>query len=149
MAFKVELVSPEGSVFQGEATMVLARTPEGEIAFQEGHIPFIGVLSGTGPVKIWLTDGTTELVAVHSGFVQVSGDAVTILSDVAELRGEIDTARAEDARRRAEEQLSQLRAENRPAEDQYTQVCEAALRRANLRLQVATGNVAASSGAGH
>ena len=102
MAFKVELVSPEGSVFQGEATMVLARTPEGEIAFQQGHIPFIGVLSGSGPVKIWLTDGTTMLVAVHSGFVQVSGDAVTVLSDVAELKDQVDVPRAEDARRRAE-----------------------------------------------
>jgi F-type H+-transporting ATPase subunit epsilon len=140
MAFKVELVSPEGSVFHGEATMVLARTPEGEIAFQQGHIPFIGVLSGTGPVKIWLTDGTTMLVAVHSGFVQVSGDAVTILSDVAELKEQIDVPRAEDARRRAEAVLAAT-----PHDDDAAD----ALTRANLRIQVATGAVAAASAGGH
>jgi F-type H+-transporting ATPase subunit epsilon len=140
MAFAVELVSPEGSVFHGEATMVLARTPEGEIAFQQGHIPFIGVLSGSGPVKIWLTDGTTMLVAVHSGFVQVSGDAVTILSDVAELKEQIDVPRAEEARRQAQSVLSG---------DPHNEDALAALRRANLRIQVATGAVAATAGAAH
>ena len=139
MAFKVELVSPEGSVFQGEATMVLARTPEGEIAFQQGHIPFIGVLSGSGPVKIWLTDGTTMLVAVHSGFVQVSGDAVTVLSDVAELKDQVDVPRAEDARRRAEAVLA-----GAPHDEEAL----AALDRANLRIQVATGAVA-TAGSSH
>jgi F-type H+-transporting ATPase subunit epsilon len=138
MAFRVELVSPEGSVFQGDATMVLARTAEGEIAFQQGHIPFIGVLSGSGPVKIWLTDGTTMLVAVHSGFVQVSGDSVTILSDVAELKEQIDVARAEDARHRAQAAL---------AADPHDEHCIAALRRANLRVQVATGATATAGAA--
>jgi F-type H+-transporting ATPase subunit epsilon len=128
MAFTVELVSPEGSVFTGEATMVLARTEEGEIAFQQGHIPFIGVLSGAGPVKIWLSDGTTMLVAVHSGFVQVSGDSVTILSDVAELPAQIDVARAEASAAAARAVL---------ATDAHDEHALGALARANLRLLVA------------
>ena len=106
MAFKVELVSPERIVFSGEATMVWPAPPEGDIAFLPGHVPFIGVLIGSGPVKIRLTDGTTMLVAVHGGFVEVSGDAVTILSDVAELKDQVDVPRAEDARRRAEAVLA-------------------------------------------
>ena len=130
MAFRVELVSPEGSVFTGEATMVLARTAEGEIAFQEGHIPFIGVLLGTGPVKIWLVDGTVLPVAVHSGFVQVSGDAVTILSDVAELASQIDVERARRAKEEAERRLMN-------GDDAE---CEAALRRAHVRLELATAS---------
>jgi F-type H+-transporting ATPase subunit epsilon len=128
MAFRVELVSPEGSVFTGEATMVLARTAEGEIAFQQGHVPFIGVLVGTGPVKVWLVDGTVVPVAVHSGFVQVSGDAVTILSDVAELPDAIDVARAEAARDRARAVLQG---------EPHDEAALAAQTRANLRLQVA------------
>jgi F-type H+-transporting ATPase subunit epsilon len=148
MAFSVELVSPEGSVFSGEATMVLARTPEGEIAFQQGHIPFIGVLSGAGPVRIWLTDGTVMPVAVHSGFVQVSGDSVTILSDVAELPDKIDVRRAEESRQRALGVLERLRADGRPADDPDIALEEAALQRANLRLQVAGAETTASSGHG-
>jgi len=81
---QVELVSPESIVFSGEATMVVARTTSGEIAFLPGHVPFVGVLSGKSPVRIMMTDGTTRVVAVHSGFVEVSHNTVTILSDVAE-----------------------------------------------------------------
>ena len=82
MPLHVELVSPEDIVFTGTATMVVARTGDGEIAFQPGHVPFVGVLSGKGPVKIHSENGTVLNVAVHSGFVEVSNDNVTILSDV-------------------------------------------------------------------
>lgn len=138
MAFHIELVSPEGSIFTGEATMVVARTADGELGFQQGHVPFIGVLVGTGPVKAFLTDGTTVEVAVHSGFVQVSGDVVTILSDVAELPEQIDVARAEAARDRAQSALQA---------DSSDEVAAAALTRANLRLQVA--GAGSRAGAAH
>src|SRR5688572_14523834 len=128
MAFTVELVSPEGSIFTGEATMVIARTGEGELGFQEGHVPFIGVLTGMGPVRISLTDGRELLVAVHSGFVQVSGNTVTILSDVAELPEQIDVARAEASKAQAQATL---------ATEPHDEAARGRLARANLRLQVA------------
>ena len=128
MSLHVELVSPEAIVFTGEASMVLARTPEGEIAFQPGHIPFIGTRSGQGPVKVWLADGTVLSVAVHSGFVQVADDNVTILSDVAELARDIDVPRAEAARDAARAAL---------AADAGDESAAAALARAELRLLVA------------
>jgi F-type H+-transporting ATPase subunit epsilon len=46
MTLQVELVSPEEIVFTGEATMVIARTTAGEIAFLTGHVPFVGVIAG-------------------------------------------------------------------------------------------------------
>ena len=125
---QVELVSPETIGFSGEATMVLARTTAGEIAFLPGHVPFVGVLSGKGPVKIWLSDGKIKTVAVHSGFVEVSNNRVTILSDVSEMADEIDVARARSSKERAE---AALRAN---ADDKSA---AAALMRANLRLTVA------------
>lgn len=135
MALHVELVSPEQILFSGEATMVIARTvDEGEIAFQAGHVPFVGVLSGRGPVKVHLTDGRVMQVAVHSGFVQVSGSDVSVLSDVAELPDGIDVARAQAARERAEAAL------RTSAGDEEAQ---AALARANLRLLVANSAAAA------
>jgi F-type H+-transporting ATPase subunit epsilon len=128
MALQVELVSPEDIVFTGQASMVVARTPEGDIAFQPGHVPFIGTLAGRGPVKIFLVEGGVMQVAVHSGFVQVANDVVSILSDVAELPEAIDVARAEAARDRARAAL----AVNVGDED-----AQAALDRAELRLTVA------------
>jgi F-type H+-transporting ATPase subunit epsilon len=128
MPLQVQLVSPESIVFTGEATMVVARTPDGDIAFQAGHIPFIGTIVGRGPVKIFLTDGGVKHVAVHSGFVQVAGSTVSILSDVAELPEAIDVTRATAARDRARATL---------ASDPGNAAARAAADRAELRLTVA------------
>jgi F-type H+-transporting ATPase subunit epsilon len=123
---QVELVSPERILWSGEAEMVVARTADGDLAFLTGHSPFIGAL-GIGAVSIRATDGTEERAAVHGGFVEVSEDRVTILSDVAELAGDIDAARA---RRALEEAERRDRTEDAEA--------EAALRRARLRVELAS-----------
>lgn len=132
MALTVELVSPEEIAFSGEAIMVVCRTTSGDIAFQAGHVPFMGVLQ-THPVKIVGADEET-LVAVHQGFVEVSptdsegNTRVTVLSDVAELASEIDVERARAAQQRAEEAL---RADPDDPE------AASALERAEVRLSVA------------
>lgn len=104
MALQVELVSPERIVYEGEATLVIARTTDGEIGFQVGHEPFVGNLIPS-VVRIALEPGGMQHIAVHSGFVEVSDDHVTLLSDVAELAQDIDVERATAARDRAEATL--------------------------------------------
>jgi F-type H+-transporting ATPase subunit epsilon len=101
----VEVVSPERVLYSGEATMVITRTiAGGEIAFQSGHMPFLGALT-ENHTRIFLTDGTVADLAVHGGFVEVSENRISILSDAAELSTEIDVERARAAQQRAEEQL--------------------------------------------
>lgn len=101
----VEVVSPEAVLYSGEATMVITRTlGGGEIAFQAGHAPFLGALT-ENHTRVFLVDGTTEDIAVHGGFVEVSANKVSILSDTAELAGQIDVERARRAKERAEAQL--------------------------------------------
>ncbi|MEY4130036.1 MAG: synthase subunit epsilon [Actinomycetota bacterium] len=98
----VELVSPERTLFSGEATMVRARTVGGgDIAFLDGHAPFVGALA-TWTVEISLADGGTEKAAVHGGFIEVSNGHVKILSDLAELSSQIDADRARRAKERSE-----------------------------------------------
>jgi F-type H+-transporting ATPase subunit epsilon len=127
---QVELVSPERTLFTGEATMVQARTlGGGDIAFLSGHAPFIGALA-IDQVVIRLTDGTDEVAAVHGGFVSVNDDHVKILSDLAELKSQIDVDRARRAQERAEAVL-------RTADDVSA---DAALHRAQARLK-ATDNL--------
>ena len=102
MPLAVELVSPERTLFSGEASMVRARTVGGgDIAFLPGHAPFVGALA-TWTVEITLADGGHELAAVHGGFVEVSHDHVKILSDLAELASQIDADRARRAQERAQ-----------------------------------------------
>ena len=101
----VEVVSPERVLFSGEATMVITRTQGGgEIAFLPGHAPFLGALS-ENHTRVFLVDGSTLDIAVHAGFVEVSDNKVSILSDVAELGADIDVERARTALSRAEERM--------------------------------------------
>ena len=101
----VEVVSPERVLYSGQATMVITRTlGGGEIAFQPGHAAFLGALTECH-TRVFLTDGAVEDIAVHGGFVEVSQNKVSILSDTAELGSQIDVDRARSAKERAEELL--------------------------------------------
>jgi F-type H+-transporting ATPase subunit epsilon len=132
MTLQVELVSPERILFSGEADMVIARTlGGGELAFLTGHAPFVGALD-IATVTVRTAEGD-QLVAVHGGFVEVSNDTVTILSDVAELADQIDVDRARAAQERAEQHA----AADHDAE------AEAAVKRAHVRLAAAGGFTAA------
>ena len=129
MTFQVELVSPESISYSGEAEMVIARTLEGgDIAFQPGHVPFIGVLA-VWSVDVIRSDGARDTIAVPQGFIQVAGTKVSILSDVSESADDIDVARAEEARSGAEQAL---------AADREDEDAAGALARAELRLRVAS-----------
>ena len=128
MTFQLELVSPEAISYSGEAEMVIARTLEGgDIAFQPGHVPFIGVLA-VWSVDVIRPDGDRDTIAVHQGFVQVAGTRVSILSDVSESSDGIDVERARVARAAAEAAL---------AADKEDADAAGALARAELRLRVA------------
>jgi len=123
----VEVVSPEAVLYSGEATMVITRTlGGGEIAFQAGHAPFIAALT-ENHTRVFLADGSVEDIAVHGGFVEVSGNTVSILSDAAEIGSSIDVARAKAAKERAEERLRH----------EHDAEAVSALGRANARLQAA------------
>jgi F-type H+-transporting ATPase subunit epsilon len=128
MTLQVELVSPERILYSGEADMVVARTVGGgELAFLTGHAPFVGALD-IATVTIRSSQGD-EVVAVHGGFVEVSNNTVTILSDVAELGSQIDVERARQAKDSAEERMRHY----------HDAEAEGAARRAHVRLAAAGG----------
>ncbi|MBJ69164.1 MAG: ATP synthase F1 subunit epsilon [Actinomycetota bacterium] len=127
MSLRVELVSPERIVYEGEAELVIARTTDGEIGFQPGHVPFVGNLVSS-VIRIALSDGGVQRIAVHSGFVEVSDNHVALLSDVAELAEDIDIERAKNALDRANEIL---------AGDSENEEASMALQRAEVRLLAA------------
>jgi F-type H+-transporting ATPase subunit epsilon len=105
----VSIVSPEASVWRGEADMVVARSPEGEFGIMRGHIPFLAALV-PGRVAIVTSDSREEFF-VPGGFLESSGPMddyhVIVLADDAESLADIDASEAkrrlDDARRRAQE----------------------------------------------
>ena len=128
---QVEVVSPEAITYSGEASMVVARTMGGgDIAFMPGHVPFIGVLEVWSAKVIGTEGGDGTEFAVHSGFIQMANDKVTILSDVSEAKEEIDVERARTAQSNAQAAL---------ATDEADVEAIGALKRANARIAVATG----------
>ncbi len=102
MTLQVQVVSPERVLWSGEAERVITRTEGGgDIAFLTGHTSFMGAL-GSGVTEILQEGGSVINVAVHGGFVEVSDDRVSILSDVAEMADHIDVVRAQQAKEAAE-----------------------------------------------
>jgi F-type H+-transporting ATPase subunit epsilon len=80
MALNVELVSPTQQVWSGQATFVSARTIEGDLGVLPGHAPLFGVLVD-GAVSIKGVDGSTKEFNVQGGFLSVSNDRVSILTE--------------------------------------------------------------------
>ncbi len=93
MALQVKLVAADRSVWSGEATIVIARTLDGDIGVLPGHAPVLGELA-SGVVLVRTTDGEQVSAAVHGGFISVENDTVSLLAEQAELADEIDVERA-------------------------------------------------------
>lgn len=102
----VEVVAAEGRVWSGAASLVVARTTEGEIGVMPGHESVLALLA-SGPVSINTTAGETIRAAVHGGFLTVADDNVSILAEIAERAEDIDRQRAEQARDRADDEADE------------------------------------------
>ena len=98
---QVELVAVEKKIWSGEASMVIARTTEGELGVLPGHAPLLGELAPGGVVRIRPVDGEDLVVAAHGGFLSVTERGVSILAETAEISTDIDVERAREALRRA------------------------------------------------
>ncbi|GGD34501.1 hypothetical protein GCM10010915_13610 [Microbacterium faecale] len=85
MALQVNLVSAEAEIWSGEASLVVAKTVEGEIGFMAGHEPTLAVLAD-GQVRITQADGTKVIADASDGFVSMEvGDTINVVAGQAQL----------------------------------------------------------------
>ena len=124
----VELVAADRTVWSGEATMVIARTTEGDVGVLRGHAPMLSLLTDA-VVEINPEEGPIVVATVDGGFLSVAGDRVSILSEhallaeeinVDEARTELETARGlfgseDDAERRIRRAEARIRAVEKSA----------------------------------
>jgi len=100
-ALTVELVAADRMVWSGEATMVIAKTVDGDIGVLRGHTPVLSLLSES-IIEITAEDGHTVFAVADGGFLSVAHDRVSILSERVELSTEVDVdearAQLEDAK---------------------------------------------------
>jgi len=110
---QVELVAADRVVWSGEATMVIARTVDGDVGVLPNHAPMLAVLV-EGTVEVRTAEDEYWVAAVDAGFLSVANNRVSILSEHAEMSHEIDLEKAkhdlERARAAGEEDETHLEA---------------------------------------
>jgi F-type H+-transporting ATPase subunit epsilon len=105
MTLKLEIVTPEGKAYSEDVEMVTLPGAEGEMGIYPEHVPLLAqVVPGE---VIARRAGREESLAVGEGFVQITGQRVAIITDMALRAESIDEARVEEARRRAEARLAE------------------------------------------
>jgi F-type H+-transporting ATPase subunit epsilon len=100
----VALVVPDRELWSGEASMVIAKTTEGDIGVLTGRAPVFGVLAEGSLVEIVSDDETRVRAAVSGGFLSVADDKVSILAAQAQLGPEVD---ADEAQRELDTALAE------------------------------------------
>ena len=102
---KLEIVTPEAKIFSDDVEMVTLTGIDGQMGILPQHMPLMTALVA-GEI-IAKQNGQNIFLAVGDGFVQVTREKVSILTDMAIKANDIDEAKAEEARQRAEARLKQ------------------------------------------
>lgn len=125
---KIQIITPEKTVFTGEADGITLPASTGELTILPGHVDLVTPLTSG---EIALHHGSERRhMAVHGGFVHVDHDVVKLLTDAAELEEELDERRAQEALERARK----LKEESTDSESQADAL--AAIERSLTRLRL-------------
>ena len=127
--FHLEIVTPDGSVFDGMAESLLVRTTNGDVEILAGHADYLATVA-TGRTRI-IVDGESRYASSQGGFLSVSGENVRLVTTTFEFADKIDLARAEAAKEKAESQLSGAK------DAREIELAKARLSRALNRIKVA------------
>lgn len=130
----VEIVSPSGRVFQGEASGVKAPGVQGSFEVLRNHAPMISAFE-VGLLRVTMLTGEHIMIATSGGFLEIVKNSVSILAETAEIGSEIDIERAQAAEERAVKRLAEI------TDDEERKRHEAALIRTRNRLRITIGAV--------
>ena len=128
--FPLQIGTPDGLLFQGEAERVVVRSITGDLAILAGHINFCTAL-GMGEANVVLPDGTRREAACIGGMLSMMDGSCSLLATTWEWKEDIDAERASAAKKRAEEKLART-----GLSDKEYRIAEAKLKRALVRLNV-------------
>lgn len=129
---KLEIVTPEAKIYSQDVDMVTLPGIEGEMGIYPMHIPLMTQIAH-GEI-IARKGGVDHHLATGEGFVQITGDRVAILTDMAIKADDIDEVKAEEARKKAEARLAEK------LTDEETATVQAALLHSLTQLNVKRRN---------
>ena len=128
-SFHLQIVTPDGEFFDGQAQRVKVRTISGDVAILDRHIPYVTAL-GTGEASVITEDGTVRRAAASGGMLSVTPDIVRVVATTFEWAEDIDLDRAQRAKERAEERIRKAR------DAKELELAKAKLARALVRIKV-------------
>jgi F-type H+-transporting ATPase subunit epsilon len=133
-SFKVVIVTPDHTAFEGEAVSATIPGQEGYLGVWANHAPLVAAVA-PGVVTLRTDDaGSEQTLAVGAGFVEISNNVVNLMTDTCEQAGEVDMARAQKALERARQRLAHVE------EHLDRERARLAQARAQARLKVARRN---------
>ena len=103
--FKLEILTPEGEVFNDEVEMVSTKTAVGSIGLLANHQPMLAMLDPT-ELRLYKSESDVIRYAQGEGFLQISGEHALLLVDEAFEVDQLDTSDLQDRLKRAEEECS-------------------------------------------
>ncbi|MAE65595.1 MAG: ATP synthase F1 subunit epsilon [Phycisphaeraceae bacterium] len=128
--FHVEVITPDTTVFEGDAVSLTVPAEGGSLGVLAGHAPLVSTLE-VGVACVVGADGSSSYLMIGDGFLEIRDNEVKILAEVGERADAIDLARAEEAERRALDRLK-----NRQAKDVDFSRAKASLTRALTRIKI-------------
>jgi F-type H+-transporting ATPase subunit epsilon len=131
--FPVEILTPEGELFNDEVEMVSTRTSLGLIGILANHSPLLATLDPT-ELRIYKSDSDIVRFAQAEGYLQVGGNRVMILVEEAHEPDQLDTAALREQLERAERELQEA-----GEDSEKRRVAERDRRRAEAFLRIAEG----------
>lgn len=126
--FHLQIVTPDGLMFDGQAQRVLVRTTEGDVGIMSGHSDYVSPVA-TGEARVTMEDGSVRNAACSGGLISVRRDVTRIVASTFEWAQDIDIERARAAKQRAEEKLAK-------SSDYEERAAEIKLQRALTRIRV-------------
>lgn len=126
--FHLQIVTPDGLMFDGQVERILVRTTEGDVGIMKGHSEYVSPVA-TGVTRVTAEDGSVRAAACSGGLISVSGDLTRLVAGTFEWSEDIDLERARAAKERAEAKLKE-------ASEYEEKAAEIKLRRALTRIYV-------------
>lgn len=126
--FHLQIVTPDGLMFDGKSQRIIVRTTEGDVGIMKGHSDYLSPIS-VGRMSVKMEDGELKNAACSGGILSVKGGITRVVADTFEWAEDIDVSRAKIAKEKAEQKLKK-------ASDYEEKAAEIKLKRAVTRIRV-------------
>lgn len=124
---KIDVISPEGMIYEGEAKMITLRGADGELGITPGHTQLLTSIK-PGPLRVSLSEVDEEILFVAGGILEVQPDRVIVLADIVERPRDVNELAAKEAQEKAQQILKDTKVDKVSLSEAQNMLIEAEAR---------------------